>query len=161
MYHESLNVVSFSILLHESHRSYPSRRGACFLRGWGSQNSKCSQLLFVPKQSFYPKFFVNKTVGYRIKGNDLHAQNRVQPVLTFTMTRTDLKVHCWGWIGLGGCVSLINKNQRPNKRQSRNRNHQNLVLMNKQELSCAMLSLINYHYQPYFVYFKLVYYYPR
>ena len=30
MYQESLNEVSFAILLHESHRSYPSRRRACF-----------------------------------------------------------------------------------------------------------------------------------
>ena len=29
MYQESLDEVSFSILLHESHRSYPSRRRAC------------------------------------------------------------------------------------------------------------------------------------
>ena len=33
MYQESLKEVSIAILLHESHRSYPSRRRACFLLG--------------------------------------------------------------------------------------------------------------------------------
>ena len=32
MYQESLNEVSIAISLHESHRSYPSRRRACFPR---------------------------------------------------------------------------------------------------------------------------------
>ena len=31
MFKESLNEVSFAILLHKSYRNYPSRRRACFL----------------------------------------------------------------------------------------------------------------------------------
>ena len=33
IYQESLNEVSIAISLHESHRSYPSRRRACYLEG--------------------------------------------------------------------------------------------------------------------------------
>ena len=39
MYQQSLNEVSFAILLHESHGSYPSRRRACFLEAKASLGS--------------------------------------------------------------------------------------------------------------------------
>ena len=105
-----------------------------------SITSLCSRAQCAPPPSPpIHRIWAPSQVGLRV----MICTHKIGFVFTFTMTRTGLKVHCWGWIGIGGCVSLINKNQRPNKRQSRNRKHQNLVLMNKQELSWAKPNSIN------------------
>ena len=65
MYQEYLNAVSFAILLHESNRSYPSRRRACFLRA--SLRNQESQIFFGPKHFFWLKLFL----GPKISGSKI------------------------------------------------------------------------------------------
>ena len=53
MYQESLNEVSIAISLHESHRSYPRRRRACYSENSGGFIERSEQELNGREQSHH------------------------------------------------------------------------------------------------------------